>query len=144
LLSSSHASPFLVGQSGTCELRLNDRAVSRRHASFDAAAWPVRVNDLGSTNGTFVNGASIVEAHLVGGEMLRVGDTTLIAERRAAGPRARLSEWGGFGRMIGASAAMRRLYPICEQLARTSIPVMIEGEAGTGKELLAESIHEVG
>src|SRR5260221_3905905 len=101
-LASSHASPFLVGQSGTCELRLHDRAVSRRHASFDASSWPVRVKDLGSTNGTFVNGASIVEAFLVGGEILRIGGTTIIAEQRKAGPRARLSDHSGFGRMVGA------------------------------------------
>jgi transcriptional regulator with GAF, ATPase, and Fis domain len=44
--------------------------------------------------------------------------------------------------MIGASAAMRRLYPLCERLASTDVPVLIEGETGTGKEVLAEALHE--
>ena len=144
LLSSGRASPLLVGQSPTCDLRLRDRSVSRRHAAFDASSWPVRVTDLGSTNGTSVNGVSIVDAHLVGGETVRIGETTLVAERRASGPRVRLSERGRFGRMLGESAAMRRLYPLCERLTEGAMPVMIEGEAGTGKELLAESLHETG
>jgi transcriptional regulator with GAF, ATPase, and Fis domain len=49
-----------------------------------------------------------------------------------------------FGRMIGASVAMRRIYPLCEKLARARVPVIIEGETGTGKENLAESLHAVG
>jgi DNA-binding NtrC family response regulator len=47
-----------------------------------------------------------------------------------------------FGRTIGASVAMRKLYPLCERLAKARIPVLIQGETGTGKEVLAESLHE--
>jgi DNA-binding NtrC family response regulator len=50
----------------------------------------------------------------------------------------------GFGRLVGASVAMRRLYPLCERIALSDLPVIIEGETGTGKELLAEALHEVG
>jgi DNA-binding NtrC family response regulator len=39
---------------------------------------------------------------------------------------------------------MRRLYPLCQELALSDVPVLIEGETGTGKELLAESLHEKG
>ena len=46
--------------------------------------------------------------------------------------------------MIGASAEMRRLYPLCERLAASSVSVVIEGETGTGKEVLAEALHETG
>jgi DNA-binding NtrC family response regulator len=49
-----------------------------------------------------------------------------------------------FGRFVGASASVRRLYPLCQRLAQSRIPVIIEGETGTGKEVLAESIHEAG
>src|SRR5262249_29610487 len=50
----------------------------------------------------------------------------------------------GFGPIIGSSAAMQRLYPLCERLALSKIPVVIEGEIGTGKSLLAEALHAGG
>lgn len=143
-LSASHPSPRLVGQSPTCDFRLADRSVSRRHAAIDASSWPVRLRDLASTNGTFVNGVAIVEAYLVGDETLRFGGTTLRTERHVAGPREPLAERSRFGRTLGESAAMRRLYPLLDGLAKSSDSVLIEGEPGTGKELLAECLHECG
>jgi DNA-binding NtrC family response regulator len=47
-----------------------------------------------------------------------------------------------FARVLGASPEMRRLYPLCARLAASDVPLVIEGETGTGKELLAESLHE--
>jgi transcriptional regulator with PAS, ATPase and Fis domain len=144
LLSSAHPSPFLVGQGATCDFRLHDPTISRRHVAIDASSWPVRLRDLASTNGTLVNGVAIVEAYLVGDETLRLGGTTLRTERRRAAPRMPLEDRSRFGRTLGRSAAMRKLYPLCDRLAMGSEPLLIEGEPGTGKELLAESLHECG
>jgi DNA-binding NtrC family response regulator len=58
--------------------------------------------------------------------------------------RADLVDPGRFGRMLGVSPAIRRLYPHFERLASSSEPVVIEGEAGTGKELLARSLYDMG
>jgi two-component system response regulator HydG len=49
-----------------------------------------------------------------------------------------------FGEFLGASVEMRRLYPMMARIAASHIPVVIEGETGTGKEVLAESLHQVG
>jgi DNA-binding NtrC family response regulator len=143
-LSSSHPSPRVVGQSSTCDFRLHDPAISRHHAAIDTSSWPVVIRDLASTNGTFVNGVAVVEARLFGGETVRIGETTLGVECRTADPRATLDDRRRFGRILGVSRAMRSLYPLCERMAGSSEPLVIEGEAGTGKALLAESLHEMG
>src|SRR5437773_4022300 len=55
---------MILGQSGVCELKLDDARVSRRHAALESSGRRLRVTDLGSTNGTFVNGVQIGEALL--------------------------------------------------------------------------------
>jgi transcriptional regulator with GAF, ATPase, and Fis domain len=131
----------LIGQSEVCEIRLTDREVSRRHAAVELQTAGLRVVDLASRNGTFVGSLRIGDAMLVGGERVRVGATTLevCVERTRAQPLPRVPAFGG---VIGFSPAMRRLYPLLGRLAKASVSVLIEGETGTGKEVLAESLHE--
>jgi len=148
-VDGSEPSRVLLGQSSACALRLSDPLVSRRHAAIDVSPRGLRVTDLGSTNGTFVNGVSVFDACLKGGEVLRLGATRIrvdaIDGAGAASPTAAASEArASFGRVVGASVEMRRLYPLCEKLAASTMPVLIEGETGTGKEMLAEAIHETG
>ncbi len=57
--------------------------------------------------------------------------------------RRQLREQGSFGKMIGSSPGMRRVYRIVEQAAPTSASVLINGESGTGKELVAQTIHQL-
>src|SRR5581483_9231099 len=131
----------LVGKSPTCDLVLADPHVSRRHAVLEERGGLLRVSDQESTNGTFVNGVQIEVALLAGGESLRIGETTLALDRAevAAPPTSSATR---FGRIFGSSPEMRRIYPLCDKLAASDVPVVIEGETGTGKEVLAESIHE--
>ena len=134
----------LVGQSEACDIRLTDREVSRRHIALEVVGRRLRLNDLGSTNGTFVDGIAVVEAFVRGDELIRLGSTALRVEREARGESPMPPPAAAFGRLLGASAEMRRLYPLCERLAQSNVPAVIEGETGTGKELLAESLHEQG
>jgi DNA-binding NtrC family response regulator len=141
----------LVGTSPACEVRVTDREVSRRHAALERIGNSLRITDLGSTNGTWVDRVKVVEADLQGGEMLRVGATMFRVDLEDVDPADRgpggqppLPSEINFGRVVGASREMRRLYPLCERLAQTTVPVVIEGETGTGKEALAESLHEMG
>jgi transcriptional regulator with GAF, ATPase, and Fis domain len=137
-------SRILLGTSPACELRLTDPTVSRRHAAFEPAGRRYRLTDLGSTNGVFVDGVAVVEAFVHGGEVVRCGSSALRLETDVPAEAAPLPSAMRFGTLLGASVAMRRLYPLCERLAKSRVPVVIEGETGTGKEVLAESLHQVG
>jgi DNA-binding NtrC family response regulator len=138
------AARVLIGQSEACEMRLTDRLVSRRHAGLELRGPMLEITDLGSRNGTFANEVSITQACLWGGEVLRLGGTTMHVELDDGVVEARISDATSFGRIVGASEEMRRLYPFFEQLAQSGLPLIIEGETGTGKELLAETLHETG
>ena len=98
----------------------------------------LHVRDLGSTNGSRANGVGLAEGTLRGGETLALGDTQLTVHRGEDDGEPLVSDEVAFGRYLGRSVAMRRLYPLCERLAAARVPVVIEGETGTGKELLAE------
>jgi len=140
-LSGLEPSRALLGSSASCDLRLSDPEVSRRHASVESVGRRLRICDLGSKNGTFVDGVSIVEAHLQGGEVVRMGSTALRVDRQPGIAADNLTSETSFGNIIGMSTEMRRLYPVCAKLASSNVAVVIEGETGTGKEVLAESLH---
>ena len=143
-LDGSQPSRVLVGQSPVCSVRLTDRQVSRRHAALDLSGRRLHLTDLRSTNGTFADGIAVNDAFLTGGEIVRVGATAFRVEKTTPEHHVEIPNQTRFGRTVGSSLEMRRLYPLCERLAQSSVPLIIEGETGTGKEVLAESIHEEG
>jgi DNA-binding NtrC family response regulator len=133
----------LIGQSPACVVQLTDKSVSRRHAALERVGGSLRITDLDSTNGTFVDRVKVREADLQGDELIRVGASMLRVDTATADATS-LPESDRFGRLLGGSREMRRLYPLCRRLARSDVPVIVEGETGTGKEVLAEAIHEEG
>ncbi|HWL85890.1 MAG TPA: FHA domain-containing protein, partial [Polyangiaceae bacterium] len=120
-----------VGTAALSDLRLADREVSRRHFAIDCIGHRFRITDLDSTNGTRINGVPVEVAYVVAGDVVACGSTKLAIAGENIEQEA-LSSAMGFGRIVGASDAMRRLYPIYERLAASSVPVLIEGESGTG------------
>jgi transcriptional regulator with GAF, ATPase, and Fis domain len=131
-----------VGTAAHAALPLRDPAVSRVHCEISVDAGAVRIVDCGSTNGTFVDGVEIAEAKLVSGTTVRVGETTLRVTFGAEPIVVQLSMSESFGRLVGASAAMRRVYALLEAVSKTDATVLVQGETGTGKEVVARSIHE--
>jgi len=144
-VDGTEPSAVLLGKGPSATLQLRDGAVSRRHLSLEIEDGRLRIRDQGSTNGTRLDAVEIKDAFAHGGEWLRIGATVMRIERVEANaaslPRTAPS---AFARVIGASPAMQRLYPLCDRLAKSDVPVVIEGETGTGKEALAEALHEAG
>ena len=134
----------LVGQSPACQLRLTDPTVSRRHVALEVAGHRLRVRDLGSKNGTFIERVLVVEAFVGGGERMTVGASTLLVSRETKQPAIASPDTPRFGPLLAESRAVRRLFPLLERLSAKAVPVLIEGETGTGKEVVARAIHEQG
>jgi pSer/pThr/pTyr-binding forkhead associated (FHA) protein len=131
----------VIGTHPSCDVVLADDAVSRFHCDLTVGKRRVEIADLGSTNGTFVDGLEIVRARPRSGAIIRVGNTELqleIGARRIALP---ISEREQFGLMVGRSPAMRRVFAVLEQAASSDATVLLGGETGTGKDVAAESIH---
>ncbi|HWZ88531.1 MAG TPA: FHA domain-containing protein, partial [Polyangiaceae bacterium] len=131
-----------IGTAPSNELPLKDRTVSRFHCEVRIAGTVARLVDSGSTNGTFVDGVCVHDAELSTGSKVRVGATVLSVS--ASGERALvdLSPRHSFGDVLGVSVEMRRLYAILEKIAPTDTTVLIQGETGAGKELVARAIHD--
>jgi transcriptional regulator with GAF, ATPase, and Fis domain len=134
--------PVEIGRIGQVSgpLGLDDREVSRLHAVVEPdgeGGW--RIMDRNSRNGTFVNGARIDSAPLNHGGIIRLGKTILIFLDQEIGEDP--GSVPETPRLLGRSEPMRRLRADIAMVAPKSIPVLILGETGVGKELVAEEIH---
>jgi DNA-binding NtrC family response regulator len=138
---STSGAEVSVGSAPSNTLVLTDPTVSRHHFVLQIGPDGVVVRDLDSTNGTAVAGYRVGSAYLKPGATITVGLTTLRFDELADEIREPLSEVDYFGRAIGRSVAMRRLFSVLPRIAAADTTVLIEGETGTGKGVLAEAIH---
>jgi DNA-binding NtrC family response regulator len=130
-----------IGAHPSCDLVLDDPLVSRFHCELRATSDAWQLVDLGSKNGTVLNGLRVRDADLPLRESkLEVG--TSVLRVRAERPTLNTPSIGtaAFGRLFGASPSMQRLYARLARVAEKEVGVLIEGESGTGKELVAAEI----
>jgi DNA-binding NtrC family response regulator len=144
-----------IGRSEDNDIRVDDPSVSRRHAILDVA--PLRIKDLGSANGIRIReptegpmtaGFREVRAEagtwtpIAVGDSVGLGSTLLVVRRAddaAEGPPSIPAGPPGF---VIRDEAMRQLHALAARIAEGNISVLILGETGAGKEVLAETIHE--
>jgi len=136
-------SRLAIGTSEDNPLVLTDTAVSRYHLELLRTPAGVEVIDLGSRNGTWVGGVRVSRAIVPAGTQLRLGDTTLTVEdagSTVAPPPP--SDVPRSTDLVGESDAIREVARLVHRLARVDSSVLIQGETGTGKEVVARAIHE--
>ncbi|AKU91332.1 sigma-54-dependent Fis family transcriptional regulator [Vulgatibacter incomptus] len=125
----------VVGKDPGCAVVLDDAFASGVHCRIVRDGGRILLHDLGSTNGTWVNGIRVGHAELTPGAWLRLGETEIGVEV------AKGKEPAAFEGIVSEAACMREVFDLIERVAPSAAPVAIFGETGTGKELVASAIH---
>ena len=133
--------PISFGSSPSCDMVLTDKTVSRKHMQAELQGDEVLVSDTGSTNGTFIQGSRFERIAVGFGAEVKLGRTVVkfLPDEEVLDPEP--SPEAAFGSIVGADPKMRQLFKLLTDVAQTNATVLIEGETGTGKELIAEEIH---
>jgi DNA-binding NtrC family response regulator len=133
-----------IGTNPGNQLVLTDSTVSRHHCQISADDTGFLLRDLGSTNGTTLGGHRVLAGYLAPASVIGLGQTALrfdVTDREVIEP---LSEASELGTVLGESAAMRRLFFVLNRVVHTDTTVLLEGETGTGKTMIAEALHDAG
>jgi DNA-binding NtrC family response regulator len=138
---------IVLGRSQTADLRIASTSVSREHALIRAGS-PVTIEDLGSSNGTRVDGQRLTAGQgvpLTAGRVVELGNALVVlqdgqaqAQAELAAPSVRLTE-PPLSRLEGK---MERLYRLVDLVATGTLSVILQGETGVGKEVMAKRLHQ--
>ncbi len=131
-----------VGAQAEADLVIAHPTVSRMHCEIHNAAGRITVRDVGSKNGVWIQGVRVPEGEVTVGQVLRLGQVELLLLDGPEEP----SPVGGevLPGIVGTSPLMRQLGRQVHRLAGTDLGILITGETGSGKELVARALHELG
>ena len=133
--------PMVVGTAVKADIVINDPTVSRLHLELDPRGDGLWVRDLGSRNGTFIGEILVTAARVPTLSTLRIGSTAITLQPEPQETPVDLWPEDSLGELVGGSAAMRELYAMIVRVGASDAPVLVHGETGTGKELVARAIH---
>lgn len=132
-----------LGRGDDVDVKVPSASVSRRHAELSAKGPDhIRITDLGSANGSFLGTDRLppgTPRALPLNTPVRIGDAQLVV-RPAAADDTTTSEAPS---LVASAPAMQKILELVERFAKSDLPILIHGETGTGKEVLAQRIHEV-
>jgi transcriptional regulator with PAS, ATPase and Fis domain len=127
-----------IGRAEHCEITVGDPQLSREHARLFVGPT-LEIVDLGSSNGTCIDGRPLVPheaAPLPPGNVVTMGSTVCVVQHAKRGEEEEAPE-------LPPGGALERLRPVVERFAAGTIPVLLLGETGVGKDVLASTIHRL-
>ncbi|HOU92915.1 MAG TPA: sigma 54-interacting transcriptional regulator [Polyangiaceae bacterium] len=133
---------ILCGRGEDCGRgRIDGREVSRHHAELGWRGSELMLRDLGAKNGTFLNGARVMDAPVEEGDVLRCGDHVGVVTGLPAPDQEGPGWFGELAPGLLGGPELRALLAPVRRAARTDLPIVIEGATGTGKDEVAQAIH---
>ena len=139
--AAREAHPLTLGTAADNDLVLGDPTVSRYHVEVVPAERGLRVKDLGSLNGTFIGRVLVDDATVPPGTRLSIGETVVELGEASVVASAATEEAPEVPGLVAASDAMREVVRRVSAVASSDVPVLVQGETGTGKEVVARGIH---
>ncbi len=131
-----------IGSVDDNDLIVRDPAVSRYHLEVHKKAGEYIIVDQGSTNGTFVGSLRVKEATIRHRGEISIGDSSLLFEPIDTEVVVEPAGAERCDEMVGRSVPMREIYTVIERVAPTELTILVTGETGTGKELVARALHK--
>lgn len=122
---------------------IEDRTASRHHFEIQYTERGYLLVDLNSTNGTYLDGRRVERAYLTSGSQVRAGSSTLLFVPIDEEVTVEPDKDGILGAMVGQSVKMRQIFGLVKKIAPMDVSVIVQGETGTGKELVARAVHEL-
>lgn len=120
---------------------ISDDTVSRFHCQIIHEEDNYILKDLSSTNGTYIDGVRIREGFLTTGSRIKLGESELTFEPIEEHILVEPTEETRYGEIVGGNVRMRQIFHILDKIAPSAATVVIEGETGTGKEVVARTVH---
>jgi DNA-binding NtrC family response regulator len=132
-----------VGKSTENDVVIDHPTVSRNHLVLRRQGDQFVVQDVGSTNGTFVNGAQIKEGFLRPGALLEVGDVQLRLQPHLLALEVSPDPSDRLGDLVGKSVPMRQIFALLQRIGPTDSTLLLIGETGCGKGAAARTVHKL-
>jgi DNA-binding NtrC family response regulator len=131
---------LVIGSGPSADLRVNDPAVSQRHCRLEVLPTHIEIEDLTSKNGTYVGAVRVGRASVAHAGAFVIGRTSVVVHSGSAEEPPCGDSVPG---LIGSSVGMLRVAAEVRRHARTRAPVLLQGESGTGKDVVARSLHQL-
>lgn len=131
-----------IGRADWCDIALfNDKRISRHHCEIRLTDDGIRVRDLTSSNGTFLNGVRVFDGLFAPDATLKVGNSSFVLRSNASTIQVKVNYHDDTGHLVGKSDPMRKIFSLLKRLGPWDVPVLLQGETGTGKSSVARALQ---